>query len=140
MSEYYGRMNKKVRKLQGRIASIWRMAEELRKTHAYVLDRLRQDVWETEQFANLPRWASSRVQGYAEAMFDNVWSKVIWVLPAPAAVDNEWQHGQWVWTRHPDAVYNYRWAQDRDGAHVWREQWEKGEVAFFTLPDDEQEV
>lgn len=85
-------------KLQIRTSTVEKINRIFRETkyrwfHANEINKkLQEQVWTDERYRRLPQYEHSYLRGYIDALYDQLWTSVMWVFPWAGKIYDSWAH------------------------------------------------
>ena len=66
------------KKLKFRIVDIFNGARIYKPTFRNILESVKRDFYNDNQYKRLPRYAKEYLRGYLDCQFDNLWKELVW--------------------------------------------------------------
>lgn len=75
-----------------RMDRIFRDARNRLSTHAEIVAKVKEQVWDDERCSRLPQYQRSYLRGYLDALYQQLWAGVTWVFPWCGTIYDSWAH------------------------------------------------
>jgi hypothetical protein len=92
---------------------------------AWINEQFNEKIYCTDEWKRLPRWAHSEINGFRRGVDRATWHyEILWTLELDGI-------------RYAGKAKEFEGNYHRvcNGAHVWKQHFEKGKICFFTHPE-----
>ncbi len=96
-----------------RINRIFRETRYRWFTHAEIVAKVKEQVWDDERCARLPQYQRSYLRGYLDALYQQLWAGVTWVFPWYSMIYDSWMD-------LPDDAREFYKQPHNPGFHVYK--------------------